>query len=417
MKYYELLDVPPDASEEQIRTAYRILVQLHHPDRLQQVSPSVRQYAEERLKKINAAYHILSDPQRRAAYDATWQTSRARAASPFGGDAYDYAAPADPVWEQSKRSSRRRAQTAEEAEAQAAYEAWAHEEAERYARAREAERARQAERENREAEARARRAAEEQFPRARLQGDRLVVHFAPGVWTTLVHVPTGTFFMGSDPEADPEAARAEQPQHRVRLSEYYLGRYPVTNAQWQAFLRATRRAPAAPIPPGGEHYPAVNVSWDDAAAFCQWLTAATGRDFRLPTEAEWEKAARGTDGRRYPWGDEWDPQRLNGEAGPSAGGPTPVDRFSPAGDSPYGAADLLGNVWEWCADWFDPKLYARRAKQLVNDPAGPGTGQGYVVRGGAFDAPARQTRCAYRTFEYPDKTRANLGFRIVAEAS
>ncbi|MCC6188976.1 MAG: SUMF1/EgtB/PvdO family nonheme iron enzyme [Anaerolineales bacterium] len=417
MKYYELLDVPPDASEEQIKAAYRILVQLHHPDRLQQVSAAVRQYAEERLKKINAAYHALGDPQRRAAYDAAWQAARARPAAPYPDEAYEYAVPHDPAWEQSKKHTRRRAQTAAEAEAAAAYQAWAHEEAERYARARDAERTRQAERENREAEARARKAAEEQYPRARPDpslGGVLVVHFAPGVWTTLVPVATGTFWMGSD-LGDPEAGRAEQPQHQVRLSEYYLGRYPVTNAQYQAFLRATRRAPAAPVPPGHEQHPVVNVTWDDAAAFCRWLSAATSRTFRLPTEAEWEKAARGPEGQRYSWGNEWDPSRLNGEGGP--GCLMPVDRFSPAGDSPYGAAALLGNAWEWCADWFDPKLYARRANRLVSDPAGPGTGQGYVVRGGAFDAPARHTRCAYRTFEYPDTARPNLGFRLAAEAT
>jgi formylglycine-generating enzyme required for sulfatase activity len=404
MKYYEILDIPPTATDEQIRAAYRILVQLHHPDRLQQVSAAVRQYAEERLKKINEAYQVLGDPERRARYDSAQQSSRQPEADEYAA-AYDEPAPAS-----ARRAGRRRTPTAEQAAAQAAYEEWSHKEAESYAAAREAERARRAQEEVREAEARARRAAEEQFPRARLQGSEIVLHFAPGVWTTLVHVQTGTFLMGSDPEADPEATRAEQPQHTVRLSEFYIGKYPVTNAQYAAFARAAHRDfVAAPLGRGND--PVVNVTWDDAVALCQWLGRATGRSFRLPTEAEWEKAARGTDGWRYPWGNTWDAARLNVEA--RNGGLTPVGRYSPLGDSPYGAADMLGDVWEWCGDWFDARLYGRRARHLVNDPPGPGTGQGYVVRGAAFDSPPRQARCAYRNWYYPDTTRPDLGFRIV----
>jgi formylglycine-generating enzyme required for sulfatase activity len=402
MKYYEILDILPTATDEQVRTAYRILVQLHHPDRLQQMGPSVRQYAEERLKKINEAYAVLGDPDRRAQYDAA-QSARGRA-QPDPAEyapAYDEPAP--------RRGRPRRPPTAEQAAAQAAYEEWQHQEAERYAAAREAERARREQAEVREAEARARRAAEEQFPRARLQGNELVVHFAPGVWTRLVHVQTGVFLMGS-PAGDPEAARAEQPQHAVRLSEFYIGKYPVTNAQYAAFAAATQQT--FPVEVGHENDPVVNLAWDHASALCQWLSRITARSFRLPTEAEWEKAARGSEGLRYAWGNDWDAARLNAEG--RLGAPTPVGHFSPAGDSPYGAADMLGNVWEWCADWFDARLYARRAKHLVSDPPGPGTGQGYVVRGGSFDSPRRQTRCAYRNWYYPDTKRADLGFRIVA---
>ena len=402
MKYYEILDIPPSATDEQIRAAYRILVQLHHPDRLQQMSPAVREYAEERLKKINLAYGVLGDPERRAIYDATLRPS----AAPVDDYAPAYDEPASV-----RRTRSRRPPTAEQAEAQAAYEEWAHQEAERYAAAREAERARRSQEEVRAADARARRNAEEQFPRARLQGSELVVHFAPGVWTKLAHVQTGTFLMGSDPAVDPDASRAEQPQHQVRLSEYYIGKYPLTNAQYAAFALATHR-PFNAAPAGRENFPVVNVAWDDAAALCQWLSRVTSRSFRLPSEAEWEKAARGVEGWRYTWGNEPDPARLNADN--RHGASTPVGRFSPLGDSPYGVTDMLGNVWEWCNDWFDARLYGRRARHLVNDPPGPSTGQGYVVRGGAFDSPPKHTRCAHRNWYYPDAARPDLGFRIVA---
>ena len=406
MKFYEILDVPPDATDEQIKAAYRILVQLHHPDRLQQVNPAVRAYAEERLKKINEAYRELSDPERRSRYDATWQAARARPAAAPEWEGYA-PSPDDPVWEWSKKEARRKGRAAEEAEE--AYDAWAHEEATRYAEQREAERARRAQEEVRTAEARAKQAAEQQFPRARLHGNALVVHFASGVWTTLVHVPAGPFRMGSNAAEDAEAGKAEQPAHSVRLSDYYLGKYPVTNAQYAAFLRATGRAVALP----SGVLPVVNVTWDDAAAFCRWVSVATARPFRLPTEAEWEKAARGPEGLRYPWGEAWDPTRLNSNN--IVGGLTPVDRYSPDSDGPYGTADQLGNVWEWCSDWFDPQLYARRAARgNASDPVGPPTGQGYVVRGGAFDSPPRHTRSAHRNWYYPDTTRANLGFRLAA---
>jgi hypothetical protein len=121
----------------------------------------------------------------------------------------------------------------------------------------------------------------------------------------LVRVPAGEFLMGSDPAKDKDAEDAEQPQHRVYLSEFYIGKYPVTNVQYAAFVKATKHEEPVhwkpgKIPSGKENHPVVNVSWHDAVAFCQWLSRETGKAFRLPTEAEWEKAARGTDGRRWP---------------------------------------------------------------------------------------------------------------------
>jgi formylglycine-generating enzyme required for sulfatase activity len=151
------------------------------------------------------------------------------------------------------------------------------------------------------------------------------------------------------------------------------------------------------------------VSWDDALAFCNWLTGPGWR-FSLPTEAQWEKAARGADGRVYPWGDEWDISRAN--ADDLAGTTTPVGLFSPGGDSPFGVAEMSGNVWEWCADWYDAAEYANR--QVIADPVGPLQGEGAVIRGGAFDSTAKHARGAHRNWHYPFKRRANIGFRVVA---
>lgn len=182
----------------------------------------------------------------------------------------------------------------------------------------------------------------------------------------LIRIPAGEFLMGSDPAKDKNAQPREQPQHRVYVSEFYIGKYPVTNAQYAAFTKIQ-------IPSGKENHPVVNISWDVAVAFCEWLSQETGKQFRLPTEAEWEKAARGTDGRIYPWGNEWDAKRLNSSKS-KIGGTTPVGKYSPAGDSPYGLADMSGNVWEWCADSFDEKEYQRRGGSTVKDPQGPKTG-------------------------------------------
>lgn len=154
------------------------------------------------------------------------------------------------------------------------------------------------------------------------------------------------------------------------------------------------------------------VSRDDAVAFCQWLSRETGRPFRLPTEAEWEKAARGTEGRIYPWGNEWDATKLNsGETGP--GDTTPVGQYSPRGDSPYDCADMAGNVWEWCADGYDAQEYQRRAKSTVKDPQGPEEGEFRVLRGGAFLSDRGFVRCAFRNWNFPNLRLWGGGFRVV----
>ncbi len=401
MKYYELLDVSPEASQDEIKTAYRIQVQLHHPDRLRQANETVRHYAEEKLKRINEAYTVLSDPVRRSAYDARWRAEQARAAAP--AETTD-----DDDWFQSRRPAARRRRS----EAEAARE-WMKWEAEARAQERYEERQRraaaEAARERQEAEEQARQGARQRYPRVQQDGDRLTAALTARLSLTLLRIPAGEFLMGSDPARDELALPSERPQHVVRLSEYFIGQFPVTQAQYQAFQAAAHPNTPWPIPDGLEQHPVVNVSWDDAQAFCQWLTVPGWR-FHLPSEAQWEKAARGGDGRLFAWGNTWEATRAN--ADDLADMTTPVGLFSPGGDSPFGLSDTGGNVWEWCLDWYDSEEYRRR--QAILNPTGPSTGEGVVVRGGAFDSPVRRVRCAQRNWDYPFKRRPNTGFRVVA---
>lgn len=159
----------------------------------------------------------------------------------------------------------------------------------------------------------------------------------------------------------------------------------------------------------------VYVSWDNAVAFCKWATTVVGARYtsplsiRLPTEAEWEKAARGTDGRLFPWGNE-PPDQTRCNFGQNVGDTTPVGRYSPRGDSPYGCADLAGNVSEWCADWYGSGYY-RSAP--ARNPPGPANGEYRVVRGGAFSYAPHYLRAAHRSSGDPISRYGSVGFRCV----
>ncbi len=216
--------------------------------------------------------------------------------------------------------------------------------------------------------------------------------------------------------------KGEQPQRRLHVSPFSIGRFPVTNREYQAFVRAAGHAPPQHWPDGElpedlQAHPVVYVTHHDALAFCAWLNEqsvvrkprADGRVWRLPTEAEWEKAARGTDdSRAYPWGNDFKPEYCNVDG--RLGSTSPVGQFSPAGDSPYGLADMAGNVWEWCADWFGEQYYESASEQ---DPLGPTTGEYRVVRGGSWSNLRRAARCAARDSYPPDYRYFNVGFRVV----
>ena len=253
----------------------------------------------------------------------------------------------------------------------------------------------------------------------------------------LVRVPAGTFVMGSD-----QAAEDARPAHRVHLDEFLVGAQPVTNEDFARFVRATEygrpdvrelplivttggtereqafRQMAAPYawaegePPGRlPHHPVTLVRLEDALAYCAWLASTIGRPIRLPTEAEWEKAARGgLEGRRYPWGDELDASHANYLPDLSLKamhGSKPVRSFAP---NAYGLYDMAGNVWEWVADWYDPHYY--RNSPLRN-PQGPPNGRLRVVRGGSWvSANPELLTCAHRHAVPGDTYSFSIGFRI-----
>jgi formylglycine-generating enzyme required for sulfatase activity len=158
----------------------------------------------------------------------------------------------------------------------------------------------------------------------------------------------------------------------------------------------------------GPNFPVVGVSWPEAEAYCKWLSANTGKNYRLPTEAEWEKAARGMDGRKYPWGNEWDEARCNSFE-------CNLNRTSPVGiflqgESPYSCRDMAGNVWEWCGDWYSEEYYGTSPDK---NPRGPETGSGRVLRGGYWDGYAQDCRSAYRSDASPAYRGDHVGFRLV----
>jgi len=219
--------------------------------------------------------------------------------------------------------------------------------------------------------------------------------------TDMVLVPAGPFLMGSDAD-DPD----EAPQHEVDLPAFEIDLFEVTNAQFAAFVEATGYQTDAEkggeagwrgfYAEGKDNHPVVKVSWNDAVAYCQWL----GK--RLPTEAEWEKAARGTDGRVYPWGNEWDASRLNSYQS-GYRGTTPVGSFA-EGASPYGVFDMAGNVWEWTADWYLPYPGSGYQDPYFGE-------KNRVTRGGGWFEEPPQVRTSNRNCTTPTAANDDLGFR------
>jgi formylglycine-generating enzyme required for sulfatase activity len=226
----------------------------------------------------------------------------------------------------------------------------------------------------------------------------------------MVLIPAGPFIMGID-----GIKEEQRPSHKVYIDTFYIDRYEVTNAQYYEFLNYIKETNDHSKcrnnePTNKDHtpsnweedyynhpeYPVVRVDWFDACAYAAWA----GK--RLPTEAEWEKAARGTDGRKWPWGNEWDPEKCN------TGDPEPIGSYE-EGKSPYGCYDVAGSAAEWCADWGDTSYYSRSPKR---NPKGPEKGNKKIIRGGSrFANVGIQLRCTGRKTMVPILGNIGVGFR------
>ena len=247
----------------------------------------------------------------------------------------------------------------------------------------------------------------------------------------MVLIPAGEFVMGTNSEG----ANADQkPAHTAYLEAFYIDKHEVTNAQYEEFILANGYKKRAfwteegwnfiqkfqfdadewhqietPVQYGENSvstepdHPVIGVSWHEANAYAAWA----GK--RLPTEAEWEKAARGTDGRIYPWGNRMDFSKLS--YFPHVIKLQAVGSF-PEGASPYGVMDVAGGVWEWCADWYDDSYYSQNPRK---NPTGPDKGEYRVLRGGGWDSIRLQLQTFYRYYDKANRRTYNIGFRCVQD--
>jgi sulfatase modifying factor 1 len=222
----------------------------------------------------------------------------------------------------------------------------------------------------------------------------------------MIVIPEGAFLMGCD-----TGAANERPVHRVWVDRFAIARYATTNRLYSAYLDATSR----PAPAGwnGSRFnhpdqPVTSVSWFDAVDYCEWLTAATGKPYRLPTEAEWELAARGgLEARLYIWGDE-PPRDQPHYYELWLSGPEPVGRRPPNG---FGLYDISENVHEWCSDWYDEDYYQRSPER---NPKGPASGNRRSSRGGSWRHQIKITRVAARSSIPSEFRYSDYGFRVVS---
>jgi formylglycine-generating enzyme required for sulfatase activity len=254
-------------------------------------------------------------------------------------------------------------------------------------------------------------------------------------------IPGGEYLMGSD-----DAEEDERPVHRVHVDDFLLAVQPVTHAEYARFVLDTGyRVPAVyevPVvvkaggadreqtfrqmalpyvwrdgmPPADRaDHPVALVRYEDAAAYCAWLSAQTGRVFRLPSEAEWEKAARGgSESKRYPWGERLDRDMANFLVDPALKGTQGTTRCRSYPSNAFGLFDMSGNVWEWVNDWYDPRYYETSP---ARNPAGPPFGQMRVVRGGSWlVADVRMLSCSHRHKVPPDTYSYGIGFRVACSA-
>jgi len=232
------------------------------------------------------------------------------------------------------------------------------------------------------------------------------LHRAPLTEPAMRRIPDGWFHMGFDSGRDDE-----KPAHRVWVDAFDLAVFQTRNADYAGFLEATRH----PLPLLWEdsnfshlEQPVVAVSWLDAVAYCEWLSRTFGKRYRLPTEAEWERAARGgVEDELYPWGNA-EPEEIPNYSNRWKTGPEPVGLYSP---NAYGLYNLGDNVHEWCADWYDAGYYAASPER---NPQGPLSGVRRASRGGSWRHQIKVTRTAARSSIPPEFKYADYGFRVAA---
>lgn len=230
-------------------------------------------------------------------------------------------------------------------------------------------------------------------------------------------VRAGGFVLGSTP-GDRQAHPYERPAHLMRLPAFRIARYPVTNGQWRLFVEGGSGKTQCSQPDDHVNCPVVGVSWYDAIAYCRWLSAALHYEVRLCTEVEWEKAARGVDGRLYPFGNDLDREAVHASESQPPGGPAPVGCY-PRGESPWGLEDMVGNTYAWTSSrWGATAEAPAFAYPYVTDDGREDlVSEDYrVVRGGAWSFPLRNVRCAYRGKDRPGDAFDNLGIRLVTGA-
>lgn len=249
-----------------------------------------------------------------------------------------------------------------------------------------------------------------------------------------------------NPDIEAKLLKREVPQHTIDIPSYDIGKYPITNSQFSQFVKATEYITTAEKMGSGfvftpaftevagadwkhpqgpdsliedkQNHPVVQVSWFDALQYCYWLTRSTGRKFRLPTEAEWEKAARGTDGRIFPWGNEWLPENCNAEY--TIMDTTAVDAYSPKGDSPFRCSDMCGNTFDWTSTnigtpnpWpavFNYPYTPKDRRERIMDRTSRRVG-----RGGSYTRSFLYCRCPFRFADNPYDRYSAQGFRVVGE--
>jgi formylglycine-generating enzyme required for sulfatase activity len=219
----------------------------------------------------------------------------------------------------------------------------------------------------------------------------------------MIYIPSGEFQMGSDHGKD-----NEKPLRSVYLDGYWIGKYEVTFDQYDQYCDEVGIVKPDDEGWGRDIYPVINISWLDAMAYCRWLSDKIGHNFKLPTESQWEKAARGTDGRMYPWGDSFpsdDKANFNDRSANFVKHTTPIGSY-PEGSSPYGVLDMAGNVYEWCLDWHSS---AKSSSSLKRNPRGPKKGDYRVLCGGSWFGSSQCIRTTFRSSAKPTSRYFHIG--------